>query len=188
MSSPPVLPSPAAVRRPASGQRFVILIPVHNHPARLAEVLHGALRLGLPVLVVDDGSTDDTPAVLDGFPQIRRLRHPTNRGKGAALLTGFAAAAADADWAITLDADGQHDPADIDKLMDAIPAGERPLVVGCRAGMEGPNTPWTSRFGRGFSNFWIRCAGGHRSSDSQSGFRIYPLPEVLQLGCRARRW
>jgi hypothetical protein len=48
--------------------------------------------------------------------------------------------------------------------------------------------PWTSRFGRGFSNFWVRCAGGPRLADTQSGFRLYPLPETLQLDVRARRY
>jgi hypothetical protein len=48
--------------------------------------------------------------------------------------------------------------------------------------------PWTSRFGRGFSNFWVRVSGGPVVSDSQSGFRLYPLPEVLQLGVTARRY
>jgi hypothetical protein len=54
--------------------------------------------------------------------------------------------------------------------------------------MAGEGAPWTSRFGRGFSNFWIRRAGGPRVTDSQSGFRIYPLPEVLTLGVRAQRY
>jgi hypothetical protein len=54
--------------------------------------------------------------------------------------------------------------------------------------MAGRHVPWTSRFGRGFSNFWVRAAGGGRLTDSQSGLRVYPLPETLQLGVRARRF
>jgi hypothetical protein len=54
--------------------------------------------------------------------------------------------------------------------------------------MEAEGVHWTSRFGRKFSNFWVWAAGGYRSSDSQSGFRIYPLPETLQLGIVADRY
>ena len=116
------------------------------------------------------------------------IRHEENRGKGAALLTGFAALAGKADWAVTLDADGQHDPGDIPGLIRAIPAGTRPIVIGRREGMVGADVPWTSRFGRKFSNFWVRCAGGPSLTDTQSGMRIYPLPEAAGLGVRARRF
>lgn len=168
--------------------RMAVVIPVYNHGRTVREVVHAALALGLPIFVVDDGATDGGAVGLDATPGVRLLRHPVNRGKGAALLTGFAAAAAEADWAITLDADGQHDPADARRLIDAIPRGQRPIVVGCRQRMAGEGAPWTSRFGRGFSNFWIRMAAGPRVTDSQSGFRIYPLPETLALDVRARRY
>jgi hypothetical protein len=70
----------------------------------------------------------------------------------------------------------------------AIPPGTRPIVIGRREGMVGADVPWTSRFGRGFSNFWVRCAGGPRLTDTQSGMRIYPLPAAAGLGVRARRF
>jgi glycosyltransferase involved in cell wall biosynthesis len=137
---------------------------------------------------VDDGSTDATAATLAGIGGITVIRHGQNLGKGAALLSGFAALAGKADWAVTIDADGQHDPADIPALIAAIPAGTRPVVVGRREGMAAADVPWTSRFGRKFSNFWVRCAGGPAVADTQSGMRIYPLPEAAGLGCRARRF
>ncbi len=92
--------------------RVSVIIPVYNHQERVAEVIGQVLQLGLPVFVVDDGSTDDTPSVLAALQGITVLRHPVNLGKGAALLTGMAAAAPLCDWALTLDADGQHLPAD----------------------------------------------------------------------------
>jgi glycosyltransferase involved in cell wall biosynthesis len=116
------------------------------------------------------------------------LRHEANRGKGAALRTGFAAASRAADWAITVDADGQHEPRQAAELIAAIPAGERPIVVGFREGMDRPDIPWKSRFGRRFSNLWVRASGGPRVLDTRTGFRIYPLPEALQLGAHARRF
>jgi len=167
---------------------FAVVIPVYNHEARVADVVRAAAGLGLPVIVVDDGSTDGTRERVKDIPDIRVLRHPVNRGKGAALLTGFAEAARSARWAVTLDADGQHDPAEIPGLIARIAAGERLILVGARSGMDGAHVPWTSRFGRGFSNFWVRASGGPRLTDSQSGFRVYPLPETLHLKVKSRRF
>lgn len=104
------------------------------------------------------------------------------------MITGFAAALRFADWAVTIDADGQHDPDEIVSLIEAIPEGKRPLVIGKREGMEHGNVPWSSRWGRRFGNFWVWASCGRWLSDSQSGFRIYPLPETLHLGTRARRY
>jgi len=169
--------------------RAAVVIPVFNHEQMVADVVRRALELGLPLFVVDDGSTDRTAERLRGIAGARVLTHRANRGKGAALLTGFAAAAAGgADWAITLDADGQHDPRDARVLLAAIPAAGRGIVIGRREGMLGADVPWTSRFGREFSNFWVRVSGGPAVRDSQSGFRAYPLPECLQLGVLARRF
>jgi len=116
------------------------------------------------------------------------LRHRKNRGKGAAIITGFKEVLKIADWALTIDADGQHDPADIRELVRAIPSAARPVIVGMRQGMKRSDAPWTSRFGRKFSNFWVWVSGGRLVSDSQSGFRIYPLPETLNLKVRAKRF
>lgn len=168
--------------------RFAVVIPVYNHQQRIRDVVAGALKLGHPVYVVDDGSTDASYYRVRDIPGVRALRHRYNRGKGAALLTGFKAAARHADWAVVLDADGQHDPADAAEMIRSIPAGERSIVVGARRGMTGEEVPWTSRFGRGFSNFWVWTSGGPLLSDSQSGFRIYPLPETLSLNVGARRF
>jgi glycosyltransferase involved in cell wall biosynthesis len=167
---------------------FSVVIPVFNHERTVAEVVHRALALDLPVVVVDDGSTDSTYDRIKGIAGIRILRHRSNRGKGAALMTGFSQAEKTSAWAITLDADGQHDPRDAAGLVAAIPRNQRPIVIGKRQGMLATEAPWTSRFGREFSNFWVRMAGGPSLADSQSGFRIYPLPECLHLGVDSRRF
>ena len=166
--------------------RFAFVIPVYNHGQTIADVVRKAMRHQIPVIVVDDGSTDKSFDNIKNIPGIIILRHPYNRGKGAALISGMTAAAKFARWAICLDADGQHDPDDIIHLMEAIPAGKRPIVVGKRVGMQ--SAPWTSRFGRGFSNFWVWVSSGIRLHDSQSGFRIYPLPEVLDLQVRSGKY
>ena len=167
-------------------QRFAVVIPVYNHSATIAAVIGKARNHGFPVIVVDDGSYDGTAESLRAIPGILVIRHDRNLGKGAALVTGMKAAADVADWAICLDADGQHDPDEITHLIQAIPKYQRPIVIGKRSGMA--SAPWTSRFGRRFSNFWVWVSCGVRLADSQSGYRIYPLPEVLKLDVKAQRY
>jgi len=168
--------------------RFAFVLPVYNHEESVARVIEKAKEVGFPIFVVNDGSTDRTLENIKDIPGIHIISHRVNAGKGAALKTGFAAAARQADWAITVDADGQHYPEDAQKLIAAIPAGTRPIVVGAREGMDAQHVPWTSRFGRKFSNFWVWAAGGPYLTDSQSGLRIYPLPEINALPTRAQRF
>lgn len=177
--------NPASAEKRPGESRFAVIIPTFNHGGRVAAVARQAMSLGCPVFVVDDGSTDDTRSLLRSVSGIHLLVHAQNRGKGAALVTGMRAAAEVADYAVTIDADGQHDPIDCRKLVAAIPANRRVIVVGRR---EMADAPWTSRKGRTFSNFWVRVSGGPKLTDSQSGFRIYPLPETLELGVVARRY
>jgi len=168
--------------------RVAMVIPTYNHWPMVREVALEASSLGLPVFVVDDGSSDETAEGLAKLSGIRVLRHQENLGKGEALLTGMRAAAEVADWSITLDADGQHRPHDALSLMAAVNNNERAVVVGRRQGMDQCPVPWTSRWGRDFSNFWVWLASGRWVSDSQSGFRLYPLPETLRLPTQARRF
>jgi len=169
--------------------RFAVVIPAYNHGASVKGVIESALKLHLPVFVVDDGSTDTTAEAARSFPEAVVLRNQENMGKGAALLKGFAAASQKADYAITIDADGQHNPSDAVPMMASLKAGAPMLVIGRRENMlNDAMIAWTSRFGRKFSNFWVWAAGGPRLSDSQSGFRIYPIADVLRLKSRARRF
>lgn len=170
----------------SAADNAAVIVPVYNHGASVAAVVRKVLSLGLPVIVVDDGSTDDTYENIRSIPGIRLLRHDQNMGKGAALITGMTAAPDGCRWAVTIDADGQHDPADIPRLLTAAAENPGTVVIGNRTGMAA--APWTSRFGRKFSNFWLRMSGAPPLADSQSGFRIYPLPGVLHLGVKARRY
>lgn len=165
-----------------------VVIPVYNHAAGLGPVLEQAQLLKVPIFVVDDGSTDPSAEVAARFEGVTLLRHPENRGKGAALRTGLEAAGRVARLAVTIDADGQHEPLETTLLLAAIPPGSRAIVVGQREGMSEGHVPWTSRMGRSFSNFWVWLAGGPLLADTQSGFRLYPLPEALELGARCDRF
>ena len=171
-----------------SCDKVAIVIPTYNHGNRISEIVWKTTALGYPVFVVDDGSTDKTAEILASIGGITVLTHSQNMGKGAALLAGFQEASKASDWAITIDADGQHKPEDVENLLEAVKEGERPIVIGTRQGMDGENVPWTSRFGRSFSNFWVWVSGGPKISDSQSGFRLYPLPEALTLDVHALRF
>ena len=177
----------AAVKK-IKKSRFAVLIPLYNHEQKIADVVKKVLKLKFPVIVVDDGSTDSGAAKIRKIPGIKIIRHKENIGKGAALMTGFSEAAKFADWVITIDADGQHDPADAINMINSIPEGTRPIVVGMREGMSASDVPWTSSFGRKFSNFWVICSGGPDVKDTQSGFRIYPVPECLQLDVKSKRF
>ena len=170
--------------------RIATVIPVYNHAGKIAEVVEAARRLPWRLIVVDDGSTDGTYDRIRDIPDITIVRHDVNRGKGAAILTGFSVAAVFADWVVTIDADGQHHPEDAWHLLEALPAagGGRAIIVGCRQGMEHAHVPWKSRFGREFSNFWVRASGGPDILDTQSGFRLYPVPEAILLNVKARRF
>lgn len=178
----------------ACGLRFAFVIPVYNHARNLRSVMLAALESGAPVIVVDDGSTDGTTDVLAEPTAAMVVRHETNRGKGAAILTGLETASRPpvcARFVVTVDADGQHRPDDARRLLAALWAETAPrprLVLGSRRGMVGHAVPWSSRMGRGFSGFWVWASGGPALSDSQTGFRVYPVPETLALPTRARRF
>ena len=166
-----------------------ILLPTFNNAATLREVVEGVLQLGHPVIVVDDGS--DTPAttLLEGLAGDLMIEtHRRNRGKAAALRTGFAAAAARGlTHALTIDTDGQHDLADAPALLAAAEADPTAFVTGCRDEND-PDYPAKNRAGRRWSNLAIFLIGGRRVGDSQCGYRVYPLGMVAALPCRAGRY
>ncbi len=148
---------------------IVALIPGYNEGPRIAEVVRGAAAR-LPVVVVDDGSSDDTAAQARAAGASVIAQRP-NQGKGAALRAGFRRALADgADAVLTLDADGQHDPAEIPAFLSAWAVAPRPdLVIGRRNFRAMPPIRRLSNVlgGRAFS--W---AVGRPIPDNQSGYRL----------------
>lgn len=164
-------------------EKLLVVIPLYNHAATVRQVVEQTLAVHDRVLVVDDGSSDGGADVLAGLPVEVRC-HPVNRGKGAAILTAAAVARElGMTHLATIDADGQHDPGDLPNLLAVLAPQPLSIVVGMRD-FSAENVPGSSRFGRQFSNFWLRVQTGKRLGDTQSGFRIYPLEvfEHLQLG------
>ena len=167
--------------------RVLIVIPVYNHAATLRGVVERVLALHPDVLVVDDGSTDNALAALAGLPALAAA-HGVNRGKGAAIMTGaFFAAKRGFSHIITMDADGQHDPEDFQRFLPLIDEDSTAIIVGARD-FNTPNVPNSSRFGRRFSNFWLRVQTGQALDDVQSGYRAYPVRALLALQPRERRY
>jgi glycosyltransferase involved in cell wall biosynthesis/uncharacterized protein (DUF2062 family) len=174
-------------RMAESDIKILIVIPVYNHAATLRQVVERALAVHPEVLVVDDGSSDRPLDRLHGLP-VRLASHPENRGKGAAILTAARLARGlGMSHIVTIDADGQHDPADFPRLKAVVTAEPPAIVVGARD-FTVANVPGSSRFGRKFSNFWLRVQTGRVLGDTQSGFRAYPLAVLDGLKLRERHY
>ena len=166
-----------------------VLIPTYNNGGTVADVVRRALAQGLPVIVVNDGSTDDTVAHLSAVSgDLTLLNHPQNRGKGKALKTGLSyAREAGYRYAITLDADGQHFPEDLPLFLSAMEAHPGALLVGSR-NLQAENMPGGNTFANRFSNFWFCVQTGHRLPDTQTGFRAYPLDRLPSLRLLTARY
>jgi glycosyltransferase involved in cell wall biosynthesis len=165
----------------------LIVIPVYNHAGTLREVVTRALDVCGDVLVVDDGSTDGSEEVLKDLP-VRFIRHPQNRGKGVAILTAaHEARRLGMSHIITIDADGQHDPANVSRFLPVIRENPLAIVVGKRI-FNSNTVPFSSRFGRSFSNFWLRVETGYSLKDTQSGFRAYPVVILEWLKLYEKRY
>lgn len=165
----------------------LIVIPYFNHPRTLRQVALEARQTGMAVLVVDDGSSTPAEPLLAGL-DVACLRLAVNRGKGAAIRTAADYAAEQGfTHLITLDADGQHRPAEARRFLAVANESPWAITVGTRqtATPDG-RFPAASRFGRSFSNFWFRLQTGQRLGDTQSGFRCYPVAVLrgLRLHCR----
>jgi hypothetical protein len=162
-----------------------LLVPCYDHGETIGSVLDALAAHGLPCLVVDDGSGPSTQAALDQqakrLPWVRVERRSDNGGRGAALKTGYRWA-----WAhgfshvLQIDADGQHDAADVPRLLEAARARPGALVLG--APIFDASAPRSRRWGRQISKFWVwietLCFA---VDDPLCGFRCLPLEPVLRI-------
>ena len=158
-----------------------MVIPTYNNASTVGQVVEASKAYCQDVIVVNDGSTDGTSAVLDGIKDITVLSYERNRGKGYALKTAFRHARKQGfAYAVTLDADGQHYPEDIGTLLAANQRHPGALIVGKRR-MDGTEQSGGSRFANRFANFWFWVQTGRKLSDTQSGYRLYPLKKNYAL-------
>lgn len=175
--------------------RVVIVAPTFNHGVALPGVLESLEKLGLPIIVVNDGATDSTPEVLRNWLGARVnegarevVTHELNQGKAAALLSGFSAARRRGFLhALTFDTDGQHDATDVPALLRLSSQNPAALIVGSRSRVNAKG-PLASNVGRAISNRLVWLESGVRVSDSQSGMRVYPLELTARVDATASRY
>jgi glycosyltransferase involved in cell wall biosynthesis len=153
---------------PDAVDRILALIPAYEEGPRVAAVVDAARR-HLPVVVVDDGSTDDTAGAAEAAGALVVRQHP-NAGKGAALRAGFRHALGDGAAAVvTLDADGQHDPAEIPAFLDAFRERRPGLIIGRR---DFSAMPPVRRLSNVMGGAAVSFAVGRKVPDNQSGYRL----------------
>lgn len=166
-----------------------VLIPVYNHEHAVGAVVDAVLAHGLPCILVDDGSSAACAQVLDALQaaaptQIALVRHAGNRGKGAAVLSGFRQAAQMAyTHLLQIDADGQHSVADIPQFMAQ--AERRPQAVIAGYPIYDESVPALRLYARYLTHVWVWINTlSFAIRDSMCGFRAYPVAPVMSLIAR----
>ncbi len=155
--------------------KIFVVVPAYNEEKTIAKVIEDLMKMGLEIVVVDDGSNDDTYKIVESIIKEKKhgllCRHILNRGLGAALRTGIEAALMeDPDVIVTFDADGQHDPQDILNVSRPIVNGEADVVIGERNFKEMPSS---KKFGNEVMNIITMMFYGIKVKDSQSGLRAF---------------
>ncbi len=161
----------------AESPNLTLLIPAYNAEPMLGRVLDDVLPLGFPVIVVDDGSNDKTGEVAASSGVTILETHEQNRGKGAALKTGFRIAREKRfTHVLTLDADGQHPAESIPDFVMGSEKSPHAILLGNRFGDDTIDAmPKVRRLSNGFSSRLISLAAQRNASDAQCGMRVYPL-------------
>lgn len=163
-----------------------VIVPAYNEAKTVAEVVRGLKPYADRVIVVDDGSIDRTGEIA-AAAGARVVRHCINRGLGAAIGTGVAAALADGARAIvTFDADGQHRPEDVPRMIADIEAGKADVAIGCRV-QDRRRMPVSRRLANWCGNALTYALFGIWCSDSQSGLRAFSRAAAERLEIRTDR-
>ncbi len=161
--------------------KCAVMIPTYNNAGTICHVIEGVKAYCRDIIVIDDGSTDATPQLLDGVEGIIRTGYTPNRGKGRAIRCGLKCAAQHGfDYVISIDADGQHYPDDIPSFVEELERSPESLIIGARS-LTAENMPSKNTFANKFSNFWYHFETGQRLEDTQSGFRLYPVRALSKM-------
>ena len=167
--------------------RLVAVIPAYEAATTIGSVVTATRSIVGSVIVIDDGSVDRSSAIAREAGATV-LRFEANRGKGSALRAGFErAAAVGADAIVTVDADGQHDPSEIPRLVSCWEDTGASLVIGARSG-ERETMTRARRFGNRFADRAISLFAGAPVTDSQSGFRLYDASLLAVVRLRTGRY
>lgn len=169
------------VSREFKALKTCVLIPTYNNATTLGKLIDEVLSYCEDVFVVNDGSTDQTSQLLHQFPKVQLIEYHPNQGKGWALRQGFEAARGKGfDYAITIDSDGQHFAKDLSVFLQKLKEEKEAIIIGAR-NMDQESVPGGSSFGNRFSTFWFKLETGIAVSDTQSGYRLYPLASITDI-------
>lgn len=170
-----------------NSKRVAIVIAAYNEGSVIADVVRDALRLFPLIVVVDDGSPDDTgAAALLGGAVV--LRHPINLGQGAALQTGIEyALGQDVDFVVTFDADGQHRPEDVQKMLETLAANGKQVALGSRFLGETVGMPASRRWLLKAATVFTRITTGLRVTDAHNGLRTFRRDAAQTITIRQNR-
>ncbi len=158
-----------------------VIIPTYNNDKTLKKVVDEVLCYTSNIIIINDGSLDQTAAILKDYSALIQIHFLKNRGKGFALRAGFKRAVQEGfEFAITIDSDGQHFASDIPVFIAGLKKYKKVLLIGAR-NMTQESVPKNSSFGNTFSNFWFWVETGHKLTDTQSGFRLYPLKTLNKI-------
>ncbi|NOR88190.1 MAG: DUF2062 domain-containing protein [Bacteroidales bacterium] len=167
----------------------IVLIPTYNNAPKLEAVIRDVLQYTHHVLIINDGSTDQTPTILHRFNDLNIIHLEKNSGKGKAMQVGFQKAVElNYQYAITIDSDGQHLAKDLEVFLNKIEEHKGAMIVGARDMEETVGVPGGSSFGHKFSNFWFRLETGKSLPDTQSGYRLYPLEAIKDMRFVSNRY
>jgi len=176
------------IKQKFSDLKCCVIIPTYNNDRTLEKVIGEVLHYTDDLIIINDGSTDDTPQIIGKFPSVHVVNFLKNTGKGLALKKGFDFAIKNGfHYAITIDSDGQHFPADLHLFLDKIEEEPDSVVIGAR-NMGQASVPGTSNFGHKFSIFWFKVETGLKIDDVQSGFRLYPLRFLKDMRLYTRKY
>lgn len=162
-------------------KKVLVVIPTYNNEGTILQVISDVKNYASDILVVNDGCTDSTHELIAGVDGIERLEYEKNAGKGVALKRAIRWAVEHGyDYMLTIDADGQHFASDIPAFLEASQNEPETLFIGAR-NLNAENMPGKNSFANRFSNFWFKVDTAKTLSDTQSGFRLYPLEKLGKM-------
>ncbi len=168
--------------------KVCVIIPTYNNAATLAGVIEDVAQYSDHIIVVNDGSTDNTVNIVKQYPAVHFISYAKNVGKGWALRKAFAYATEKGyQYAISIDSDGQHFAKDLPTFINKLEEEPNSIIIGAR-NMDQASVPGGSNFGNNVSNFWFKVETGISSPDTQSGFRLYPLQALKNIRFFTRKY
>jgi glycosyltransferase involved in cell wall biosynthesis len=165
-----------------------VIIPTYNNETSLAKVITDVAGYTDHIIVVNDGSTDNTKSIIETFAFVQLISYNKNVGKGWALRKAFSYAIEKGyQYAITIDSDGQHFAKDLPTFITKLQTEKNAVIIGAR-NMDQASVPGGSNFGNKVSNFWFKVETGINSPDTQSGYRLYPLAAIKKMTFITRKY